>query len=310
MVNPQPPADEPPGMPGSGIGSGAPAPRRRRAVVALLLVAAAGLVILDLARGADTGRRPDGAAPAGTPTGAVPGAPSTSPPAEPGTPARPAPGGTGEPRDGSDPGRSPRPSPAAPDSSGAVNFPITGPGTWTYVAGPGPVHGRAGRLLRFRLAVERGANQDPDDFARRVDAVLADPRGWTAGGTHRFQRVSRNAAADFTILLATPGTSEAICATGGLRTEKFTNCRLPGRVVLNLARWWLAVPGYGAPLAEYQAYALNHELGHQLGHGHEACPGAGRPAPVMQQQTLGLRGCTANGWPYLGGRRYAGRPVP
>jgi Protein of unknown function (DUF3152) len=79
--------------------------------------------------------------------------------------------------------------------------------------------------------------------------------------------------------------------------------------VINLARWRLSVPGYGASLAEYQAYAINHEVGHELGYGHEACPRPGRRAPVMQQQTLGLHGCRANGWPYVGTRRYAGRPV-
>ena len=110
-------------------------------------------------------------------------------------------------------------------------------------------------------------------------------------------------------LLASPTTSEAICATGGLKTEGYSSCRLPGRVVLNLARWLTGVPDYGASLEEYRRYLVNHEVGHQLGHGHEACPGAGQPAPVMQQQTYGLTGCVANSWPYIGGKRYAGRPV-
>ncbi|MEV1144294.1 DUF3152 domain-containing protein [Micromonospora sp. NPDC049799] len=166
-----------------------------------------------------------------------------------------------------------------------------------------------GPLRRYRVAVEAGTGQDAGAFAATVDAVLADPRGWTATGELRVQRVSDVDAADFTVYLATPGTSEQMCAEGGLSTEGYTSCRLPGQVVLNLARWMEAVPDYGAPLAVYREYVVNHEVGHEFGEGHEACPGPGEPAPVMQQQTYGLDGCEANAWPFVDGSRYVGEPV-
>jgi hypothetical protein len=76
--------------------------------------------------------------------------------------------------------------------------------------------------------------------------------------------------------------------------------------MINVARYVNGIPNYGAPLVEYRRYAINHEVGHALGHGHELCPGKGRPAPVMQQQTFSLQGCTAYAWPYTDGKRYAG----
>jgi hypothetical protein len=200
----------------------------------------------------------------------------------------------------------PVPAQAAPVASRPIPVPSVGPGTFLYAAGGGRVLGRAGTVRRFRVAVEHGMGQDPAEFAASVDAVLGDPRSWIASGTLRLQRVPMRAGADFTIFLATPGTSERMCRHGGLDTGGFTSCRLSGKVIINVARWLRAVPGYRAPLAVYRAYAINHEVGHQLGHRHEACPGRGRLAPVMQQQTFGLRGCLAYAWPYLDGRRYAG----
>ncbi|ROP30350.1 DUF3152 domain-containing protein [Couchioplanes caeruleus] len=179
------------------------------------------------------------------------------------------------------------------------------------VAGRGPVLGDAGTLRRFRVAVEEsfGAARG-DDFAAEVERILGDRRSWVGGRQFRLQRVPASEDAEFTIFLASAERSEKMCAKGGLDTEGYTSCRLPGRVVMNLDRWRDAVPGYGAPVEVYRAYAINHEVGHQLGHGHETCTGKGRPAPVMMQQTYGLQGCVANPWPYLDGRRYAGNPVP
>lgn len=190
------------------------------------------------------------------------------------------------------------------------HYPSVGAGRFTAADGGTAVHGEDGPLRRYRVVVERDSGQDADAFAARVDEVLADPRSWIASGELRVQRVADARAADFTIYLATPVTSERMCAEGGLSTERYTSCRLPGRVIINLARWQEAVPDYGAPLQTYRTYVINHEVGHELGAEHEACPGPGEPAPVMQQQTYGLQGCVANAWPYLDGRRYAGDVVP
>ncbi|HET8640339.1 MAG TPA: DUF3152 domain-containing protein, partial [Pseudonocardiaceae bacterium] len=148
-----------------------------------------------------------------------------------------------------------------------------------------------------------------------VYATTLGPVLGTAG-TLRLQRVPQGASADFTIYLATAETARQMCAAGGVDIRiggvPYTSCRTPGRVILNLTRWMSSVPelvSQGVPLEVYRQYVINHEVGHQLGYNHERCPGLGRAAPVMQTQTLGLRGCTANPWPYLGGRRYAGPPV-
>lgn len=172
-----------------------------------------------------------------------------------------------------------------------------GSGAFAYVSGFGPVLGRGGRLHRFRVAVEK-PTAGVVDFADTVNRVLGDRRSWTAGRRLRLQRVPESAPAEFVIYLASARTSERMCRTGGLETGAFTSCRVSGKVIINDDRWQGAIKGYGAPLATYRAYAINHEVGHQLGHGHERCPGRGRLAPVMMQQTYGLKGCRANAWPY------------
>jgi hypothetical protein len=209
---------------------------------------------------------------------------------------------------------------AAPSSGGAATptyganapqaYPSTGPGTYEFAVGQSPVFGSSGPLRRFRVAVETGSPVPVDAFATVVEATLNDPRSWIAGGAVRLRRVPGHSRHHFTIYLVPPGTAYRLCRSGGLdiywRGQPYTSCRVGGTVVINLARYLAGVPGYGAPLETYRQYAINHEVGHALGHGHELCPGRGRPAPVMQQQTFGLRGCVAYSWPYRAGRRYAG----
>lgn len=193
-----------------------------------------------------------------------------------------------------------------------IRYPRSGPGTFRY-AGTGPVLGSAGTLRRFRVALESNLTMiDVDDLAARIDATLGDRRSWIGGGTVRFQRVAPGSPYQFTIYLVTSKTTDAMCTSGGIATTGgYTSCRYSGHVVLNLDRWVASVPDYTrakVPIEVYRTYMINHEVGHELDYDHELCPGRGRPAPVMQQQTLGLHGCTANPWPYLNGSRYAGPP--
>jgi uncharacterized protein DUF3152 len=170
-------------------------------------------------------------------------------------------------------------------------------GAFAYVSGFGPIVGSAGPIHRFKIAVEKPAG-GATDFANAVNRTLGDRRSWIASHRFRFQRVPESAHAEFIIYLASARTSEKMCRTGGLETDGFTSCRVPRKVIINDDRWQGAIRGYGASLETYRAYAINHEVGHQLGHGHERCPGRGRVAPVMMQQTYGLKGCKPNAWPY------------
>lgn len=191
-----------------------------------------------------------------------------------------------------------------------ITFPAEGRGAFGFAAGSDDTLGTAGTLLTFRVAVEKGIDGvEPDRFARDVVSVLGDRRGWTAAGQRRLRLVGRDgdggAAADFTVYLTTPATRDKLC---GSVYDRYTSCRNGERVVLNVARWVDGVPHIGGALDDYRAYMINHEVGHRLGYGHQRCPRRGRPAPIMQQQTLGMHGCQFNPWPMRAGELYAGPP--
>ncbi|GAA4247500.1 DUF3152 domain-containing protein [Dactylosporangium darangshiense] len=186
-----------------------------------------------------------------------------------------------------------------------IAYPAVGGRTYDYATAGGPVAGTAGKLLEYRIAVERDITGiSAAGFAEAVEAVFADPRSWPGTGQWRLRRAGAGEHYDFTIYLVTPATRDRLCNSS---YDRYTSCRNGDSVVINVARWAHGVPDYGADLVTYRQYVINHETGHRLYHGHELCPGPGRPAPVMQQQTLGLHGCTANAWPIVDGHAYAGR---
>ncbi len=178
-----------------------------------------------------------------------------------------------------------------------VPFVEQGTGQLSVVPGASVVYG-TGPLQRFIVEVEDGINVDGAGFAAAVEATLADPRSWGAGGEYSFQRVD-GGDYDFRVSLVSPLNVDAFCP--GVGTGGYTSCRYGERAVINLARWETAVPDYAGDVATYRQYVINHEVGHSLGNGHEPCPGPGQLAPAMQQQTLGLDGCLKNPWPFPNG---------
>ncbi|MFF0669319.1 DUF3152 domain-containing protein [Streptomyces tendae] len=189
------------------------------------------------------------------------------------------------------------------------SIPSSGPGTFATAGGGGDLVGGSGRTLTYVVQVEDGIGIPAQDVAAEVERVLADERGWTADGKVGFRRVS-GGASDFRVRLATAGTVDDICGQYGLDTGGEVNCNVGQDVMVNLKRWLLATQYYADDVTSYRALIINHEVGHFLGHGHEGCPGAGRPAPVMMQQIKGLHGCRTNVWPYdADGRAVTGPAV-
>ncbi|MDQ0794680.1 DUF3152 domain-containing protein [Streptomyces sp. B1I3] len=202
--------------------------------------------------------------------------------------------------------------PASPPASSEApatgpDVPGSGPGTFT-VARAGLSRATGGN--HYRVEVEDGLDVDPDEAADDIGEILADPRGWAHGGRTSFHQVA-DASAGLVIKIATPDTTDEICGRYGLDTGGEVNCRVGETVMVNLKRWELGSPTFDGPASEYRALIINHEVGHWLGHGHETCPGAGRPAPAMMQQIKGLKGCRSNAWPYdEHGRYLSGPSVP
>jgi hypothetical protein len=196
-----------------------------------------------------------------------------------------------------------------------ADYTKTGTGTFRVLPGNGPVVG-TGTLHKYDVEVENGVSGvDLGAFSSQVQSVLSDPRSWRGHGGVALQRV--NTVPEFHVTLVSSMTVRNLC---GYDIPIETSCFVPSgtagsdvnRVVINVARWVRGDAAYVGDLNAYRIYLINHEDGHALGHqhAHQCLPGG--LAPVMMQQTLGLRSaathkmCQANPWPYPKG--VAGAP--
>jgi hypothetical protein len=184
-----------------------------------------------------------------------------------------------------------------------------GDGTFRVLKGRTKIVGKTGRLFRYDIEVENGiTGVDTAAYATLVDKTLDDPRSWSGHGV-RLERVS-SGAIDFHVTLTSAMTVRKYC---GYDVPVETSCYAAAgstagltvnRVVLNVARWVRGASPYVGDLAAYRVYMINHEDGHAMGHehAHQCLPGG--LAPVMMQQTYGLKSavtgqnCGANPWPY------------
>lgn len=166
-----------------------------------------------------------------------------------------------------------------------------GAGTWQVIPGTTDVVGQ-GKVYTYAIAIEDGVEPadyggDKDAFARTIASFLSDNRSWVGTGEVGMQRVDGTTKADFTISLTSTNTTHQIC---GFQIQYESSCWDPNikRVIINNARWLRGAKAFSNDISSYRQYAINHEVGHALGHGHEACQEAGAPAPVMMQQTFGV----------------------
>lgn len=134
---------------------------------------------------------------------------------------------------------------------------------------------------------------DFNEFKVQAAETLTSILGWRAGGVV-FQQVA--SGGNMTLVLAEPSRVDSAASY----CDAFYSCRVGRYAIINEDRWLGATSSWnngGGSLRDYRHMVVNHEVGHWLGYGHKYCGGAGQKAPVMQQQSINLRGCTVNPWP-------------
>ncbi|NCU30451.1 DUF3152 domain-containing protein [Candidatus Saccharibacteria bacterium] len=173
---------------------------------------------------------------------------------------------------------------------GNVNIPKIATPEWISIPANTPVT----RTVTYRVATIGIINADLAEFKQTASTTLNSPSGWSRLGVN-FVEVE--AGGDFVLWLAqdieVPSFSPSGC-------DSTYSCSVGNNVILNQTRWLNGSEPWnvaGGNLSDYRKMVINHETGHWLGHGHRYCEGVGQAAPVMQQQSIDMQGCTPNPWP-------------
>lgn len=156
------------------------------------------------------------------------------------------------------------------------------------------------KVVYYKTMVWGNVEANFSDFRAKVAETLNDPRGWVRAG---LKFVEVNSGQDVNVILSDPA---SLGATPGCGAE--LSCTTwANQVIINDVRWregTEASRAGGMSTRDYQHMVVNHEMGHWLGHyAHiEWCTAEngflGGPAPIMLQQSTGLRDCSGfNAWP-------------
>ncbi|WP_369634524.1 DUF3152 domain-containing protein [Nocardia sp. JMUB6875] len=213
---------------------------------------------------------------------------------------------------------------AADLPSGAVPaggaYTDTGKDTWHVVPGTtGQVGTGSEHVFNYTVEVEDGVDTaslgGDDAIGKMIDATLANPKSWTHDPRFAFRRIDTGNP-DFRISLTSRDTTRKACGFEIPVDSSCYNADL-GRVLLSQVRWVRGALSDEGDVGSYRQYQINHEVGHAIGyHEHQPCEIDGGLAPVMMQQTFGIKNndiakldpegvvpmdgktCRFNPWPY------------
>ncbi len=184
------------------------------------------------------------------------------------------------------------PEPVVYTATGGTNTASTGDARGHMVDGV--------KVIYYKTMVWGSVAASFADFRQKVADTLNDSRGWMRAG---LKFVEVESGQDVNVILSDPASLGATPGCGAdLSCTTWAN-----QVIINDVRWREGTEpsrAAGMNTRDYQHMVVNHEMGHWLGHyAHiDGCTAengfVGGPAPIMLQQSTGLRGCASfNAWP-------------